>query len=147
MAGFKGQAEYSVDSRGRVAIPSKMRKALNPEAKDTFTITRGFETCINLYPQDRWMEIEQQVAGLNQYQRKPRAFMRKFMMMADEVELDGQGRIVVPSHLLKYGEIDGRAKILGSLDHIEIWNPRVLEAHLNEEPMEDYEMLAEEVMG
>ena len=43
MAGFKGQAAYSVDAKGRVAIPAKMRAVLNPEAKNTFTVTRGFE--------------------------------------------------------------------------------------------------------
>ena len=61
MAGFKGQASYSIDAKGRVAIPAKMRNAMNPEAKGTFTVTRGFEKCIFLYPLDRWTEMEQEI--------------------------------------------------------------------------------------
>ena len=59
MAGFKGQAEYSVDRKGRVTIPAKMREAVSPEANKTFTVTRGFEQCVFLYPMDIWSEIEE----------------------------------------------------------------------------------------
>ena len=93
MPGFKGQAEYSIDSKGRVAIPAKMRNAMNPEAKGTFTMTRGFEKCVFLYPMDHWETMEEEIGGLNMYSAQARAFTRRIMMWADEVELDGQGRI------------------------------------------------------
>ncbi|MEX0599172.1 MAG: division/cell wall cluster transcriptional repressor MraZ, partial [Rhodothermales bacterium] len=72
MASFKGQAEYSVDSKGRVAIPAKMRNALSPEAKNSFTITRGFEQCINLYPLDQWEKREAEISELNTYRSEAR---------------------------------------------------------------------------
>ncbi len=146
MAGFKGQAEYSVDSKGRVAIPAKMRNAMNPEANHAFTVTRGFEQCIILYPMDVWKRMEGEIASLNTYARDAREFVRTIMMWADEVSLDGQGRIVLPRPLVEYGALGDRAKILGAFDHIEIWDPDVLEAHLNQQP-NDYETLAERVMG
>lgn len=143
---FKGQAEYSVDSKGRVAIPAKMRKAMSPEAQDTFTITRGFEDCIFLYPLDRWSSIEEEIEDLNMYDREARDFIRIIMMWADEVSLDGQGRISIPNPLLEFAELDGSALILGAFDHIEIWNPDQFDEYLNEQPA-DYETLAERVMS
>ncbi|MDX1548412.1 MAG: division/cell wall cluster transcriptional repressor MraZ [Rhodothermales bacterium] len=146
MPGFKGQAEYSVDSKGRVAIPAKMRNAMNPEAKGTFTVTRGFEKCIFLYPLDRWLEMEGEIGNLSTYDREARAFTRRIMMWADEVSLDGQGRIGLPKPLVDYAGITDRALILGAYDRIEIWDPEAFDAYLNEEPA-DYETLAERVMG
>ncbi len=146
MAAFKGQAEYSVDSKGRVAIPVKMRKAMRTEAQDTFTVTRGFEQCVFLYPLDVWMQKEQEIGSLNMYTRDARDFVRTIMMWADEMALDKQGRITLPKPLIEFSGMDDRAKIIGAFDHIEIWNPDTLEEHLNQQP-EDYETLAESVMG
>ena len=145
MAGFKGQAEYSVDSKGRVAIPAKMRSALNPEAKNTFTMTRGFERCVFLYPQDRWTEMEDEFATLSPFNREARAFVRNIVRWAEEVVLDKQGRISLSKPLLEFAELSERALIIGALDHIEIWDPDVFDSYLNEQT-EDYETLAERVM-
>lgn len=146
MAGFKGQAEYSVDTKGRMAIPAKMRNVLNPEAKSTFTVTRGFEKCIFLYPLDRWMEMEEEIGSLSTYDREARAFTRRIMMWAEEVTLDGQGRIRLPEALIEFAGIDDKSLVLGAYDRIEIWNPEVFEQYLNEET-DDYETLAERVMS
>ncbi len=146
MAGFKGQAAYSVDAKGRVAIPAKMRAALNPNAKNTFTITLGFEQCIFLYPLDRWEKMEEEIQGLNPYRTESRDFIRRMMMWADEAVLDGQGRIGLPKALQEEVGIGERALILGAFDHIEIWNPERFNEYLQEQK-EDYEQLAERVMG
>jgi MraZ protein len=146
MAGFKGQAEYSVDGKGRIAIPAKMRNALNPEAKGTFTVTRGFEKCVTLYALDHWERLEQQMSGLNTYKADARHFVRLVMMWAEEVSLDAQGRIGVPKQLLEFAGIDDRALIIGSLNHIEIWNPETFSSHLSAQDVE-YDDLAEQVMG
>ena len=146
MAGFKGQAEYSVDSKGRVAIPAKMRNAMHPEAKGTFTVTRGFEKCVFLYPLDRWMQMEEEIGSLSTYDREARAFTRLVMRWADEVSLDGQGRISLPKSLTDFAGITDKALILGAYDRLEIWDPQTFEAYLNEQTA-DYETLAERVMG
>ena len=143
--GFKGQANNSVDEKGRLAIPAKMRNAMNPEAKGTFTITRGFEKCVFLYPQDRWEEIESDIRGLNFYSKESRMFVRTIMRWADEVTLDKQGRIGIPKTLTALAGISNRALVIGSLDHIEIWDPEAFDSYLNEEAA-DYETLAERVM-
>ena len=143
---FKGQAEYSVDSKGRVAFRILAGMAMSPAANETFTVTRGFEDCIFLYPMDKWADIEEEIEDLNMYDREVRDFIRIIMMWADEVSLDGQGRISIPNPLLDFAELDDSALILGAYDHIEIWNPEQFNGYLNEQP-DDYEALAESVMS
>ena len=146
MASFKGHAEYSVDSKGRIASPAKMRSAVRPEANQTFVVTRGLEECAVLYPLDVWERREKRMAELNTYRKKPRAYVRVAMMWAEEVTLDAQGRISIPRPLIEFADLDGTAVILGSIDHIEIWNPERFDAYLESE-VGDFETLSEEVMG
>jgi len=143
MASFKGQAEYSVDSKGRVAIPARMRNALNPDANNSFTITRGFEQCILLFPLDEWAKREAEIARLNTYRSEARSFVRTIMRWADEVTLDGQGRIVVPKNLISFAGLKDAVLIIGVLDRIEIWNPDVFAAQAEQEA--DYSEVAERI--
>ncbi|MEQ9103398.1 MAG: division/cell wall cluster transcriptional repressor MraZ [Rhodothermales bacterium] len=146
MARFKGQAEYSVDSKGRVAIPAKMRNALSPEANQTFTLTKGFEKCIYLYPLDEWKVREEQFAALNTYQKEARHLVRMILMWAEEVSLDGQGRVSLPKALAEYAGIGEKALIIGAMERIELWDPDAFARYLEESPT-DPEELAERVMG
>lgn len=146
MASFKGQADFSVDSKGRVAIPAKMRSALSPSAKGTFTMTRGFERCIFLYPLDQWEKMEAEISALNMYSRQSRDFVRTILMWADEVALDGQGRVTLTRPLMEFAGIKDRALIIGALDHVEIWDPTAFAGYIDEQTA-DYETLAERVMG
>lgn len=146
MANFKGQAEYSVDSKGRLAVPAKMRSALSPEALGTFTLTRGFEKCIYAYPLDEWRKKEEQYAELNTYRSEARHLVRMILMWAEEVALDKQGRISLPKPLSEYAGVDDRALVIGAMDRIEIWDPDTFASYLDQQPA-DYDALAERVMG
>lgn len=146
MANFKGQAEYSVDSKGRLAVPAKMRSALSPEALGTFTLTRGFEKCIYAYPLDEWRKKEEQYAELNTYRSEARHLVRMILMWAEEVALDKQGRISLPKPLAEYAGVDDKALVIGAMDRIEIWDPDNFASYLEEQPA-DYDALAERVMG
>ncbi len=146
MPGFKGQATYSVDGKGRIAIPSRMRTCMSPEAHNTLVATRGFERCIFVYPLDGWMEIEEQISALNPYSRKHRAFIRRFMRWADEVTIDAKGRIPLQRPLLEYAGIEKTSLILGNQKYLEIWDPQRFDDYLEAEEA-DYETLAAEVMG
>ena len=147
MAVFKGQTEYSVDNKGRLAVPAKMRSVLNPEAKSTFVLTRGMDRCIFAYPQDIWEnDVEARLERLNNFQEESRRFIRLLLRWADESVLDGQGRVSLPKSLVKFAEIKGRAVVVGALDHLEIWSPSRFEEYLNKEEM-SYEKLAQNVLG
>jgi len=146
MARFKGQAEYSVDTKGRTAIPAKMRSALSPDAQGTFTLTKGFEQCIYAYPQDQWKLKEEEYGNLNTNNRDARHLVRMILMWAEEVSLDGQGRISLPKSLSDYAGIEDKVLIIGAMDRIELWNPEHF-AHYLQDHTSDQETLAEKVMG
>ncbi len=147
MAGFKGQATYRVDKRNRTAIPKKMRLALRPEANATFTLTRGLSGCIMLFPIDTWTTIEDRVLSeRNMFDPSIRAFMRQFMMWAEEVRLDHQGRISLPGALVKYANINENVLIIGVGNCLEMWDPETFAKYENEE-MVDYDTHAAKVLG
>ncbi|MER3523355.1 MAG: division/cell wall cluster transcriptional repressor MraZ [Ignavibacteria bacterium] len=145
MPGLKGSYTYSVDSKGRVNIPAKMRKAVSPEANDTFTITRGFEKCLFVYPQDEWAKLEQAIRALSPTNPQHRFFMRVLLQQAVESQLDAQARITIPKELLDFASIDGEVLILGVLDRIELWNPREYQAYLASQER-SYEEVAQTVL-
>ncbi len=146
MARFKGQAEYSVDAKGRTAIPAKMRSALSPDAQNTFTLTKGFEPCIYAYPQDQWKIKEEEYGSLNTNSRDARHLVRMILMWAEEVSLDGQGRISLPKSLSEYASIGDKVLIIGAMDRIELWDPEQFANYLQDHK-EDQETLVERVMG
>lgn len=149
MASFTGHAEHSIDSKGRVPVPMRMRRAMAPEAEQTFMATRGIEKCIYLYPLDYWQRvIEPQVDGLNQYQPESRHFARIMGMWAEPVTLDGQGRVAFSKKLAEWAGLQPGAKALvnGAFHRVEVWNPEVFEAYLNEQEAQ-YEQLAQRALG
>lgn len=145
MAFFKGQEVYSIDTKGRVNVPAKMRKSISPDANNTFTVTRGQDNCIVAYPLDEWRNYEEKFEQLNQYDAKNRYFLRMLLMWSDEVTLDSQQRIGLPKKLVEYAEIDKKVLIIGVGDHIEIWSPEKYEEYIKSFD-ESYEDVAAKVM-
>lgn len=143
---FKGQFTYSVDAKGRVSIPAKLRKYVSPEANDTFVMTRGTSLCIDIYPQDQWQKFEDRLEKLNSFQPNDAKFIRMILQYAVEDTLDTQSRILVPQNLLQYANIEKEVLILGALKKIELWNPAVYEEYLKQTP-ETYEQIAAQVMA
>lgn len=144
MSSFKGSFNYTVDSKGRINIPAKMRKNLSPDANESFVITRGFENCIFVYPNDEWAKREAELAKLQQTNRDDRLFTRLLLQYATDVELDGQHRIVLTKELMEYAKISGDVLILGVFDRIEVWNPEEYTKYL-EAQSKDYVTVAENV--
>lgn len=145
MSSFKGRYEYSVDSKGRVALPAKLRKNVSPAANDTFILTRGFEQCLFVYPQDEWNKVEDSVRGLSPSNPQHRFFVRTLLQWATDVQLDGQSRVSIPQDLLKFSGIENEVLILGVMERIEIWNPKIYEQYMNNQPA-TYETVAESVL-
>ncbi|MGE3799981.1 MAG: division/cell wall cluster transcriptional repressor MraZ [Candidatus Kapaibacterium sp.] len=148
MSFFKGRETYSVDDKGRLAIPAKMRKSMSPESMETFVVTRGpdEDPCIYAYPLDEWQKVEGQLAGLNQYNDRDRFFLRTLLYWADELVFDKQHRVMLPKALVEFAQIEKTALIIGAMDHLEIWNPEIFESYLTKR-QESYAEVAETVMG
>ena len=145
MSSFKGSYAYSVDSKGRINIPARLRKYVSPEANDTFVITRGYDQCLYLYPQDEWTRLEQDIRQLSSTNPKHRFFMRRLLEWATESQLDAQFRITLPKDILQFAGIENDVLIIGVLEHIEVWNPRIYEAYLTTQE-ESYEAVAQTVL-
>ncbi len=145
MSSFKGSYSYSVDSKGRINIPSRLRKYVSPEANDTFIVTRGYEQCLFVYPLDEWSKLEQSIRELTTTNPKHRFFMRTLLEKATESQLDGQSRITIPKELLQFASIENEVLILGVLERIEVWNPKVYQEYQKAQA-ESYENVAQNVL-
>jgi MraZ protein len=143
---FRGQYFYSVDSKGRVSIPAKLRKHMSPDAKDTVVMTQGTSKCIEIYPFDQWQIMENNLEQLNPFEPKNARFIRMMLQNATEDVLDSQSRILVPQLLLEKAGIDKEVMILGALKKIELWNPEVYTEYINSSD-ETYEEIAAKVMA
>ena len=144
MSSFKGSFNYTVDNKGRINIPAKMRKNLAPEANNSFVVTRGFENCIFVYPNDEWAKREAELGKLQQTNKDDRLFTRLLLQYATDVELDGQYRIVLPKELMQYANIENEVFILGAFDRIEVWNPNEYKKYLDGQ-QEDYLTVASKI--
>ncbi len=145
MSSFKGSYVYSIDNKGRINIPAKLRKYVSPDANDTFIVTRGFEKCLFVYPQDEWNKLETSIRALSPTNPQHRFFMRVLLQQAVESQLDAQSRITIPRDLVDFASIDGEVTILGVLEHIEVWNPKEYEQYLASQE-NSYESVAQTVL-
>lgn len=145
MSSFKGTYSYSVDSKGRINIPAKLRKYVQPEADSTFVITRGYDECLYLYPLDEWEKVEREAKQLSSSHEKNRFYQRSLAENATESRLDGQFRIVIPKDLLQFAHIENDVLIIGVLDRIEVWNPEKYRAYVAAQK-ETFEFVAQTVL-
>lgn len=144
MSSFKGQYAYTLDSKNRINIPSKFRKAISPEANEKFVLTRGLEECIYAYPLDEWILIEKKLRTLPETQKENRLFIRMTTSYASEVQFDKQGRIALPQYLIELSKIVKDVLIIGTLNKLEIWSPEAYEEYLKGND-QSYEDLAEKI--
>lgn len=143
---FRGYFLHTVDAKGRVSIPSKMRKYVTPEANSTFIMIKGTLDCIDIYPMDNWLEIEEKIRNFSMYDPEKARFVRMISQDLAEDTWDAQSRILIPSKLLKHAKIEKEVVVLGALKKIELWNPQVYDDYINQSP-ESFEQIAAKVMA
>ena len=91
---FLGSFNYTIDAKGRVSIPARLRKFVSPDANDTFVFTRGSLKCINIYPMNYWKELlESKLDKLNSFDPDDTKFLRLFLPSAAEDQFDTQSRL------------------------------------------------------
>jgi len=108
-------------------------------------VTRGFEKCLFVYPIDEWNKLESNLRNLSSYDPQHRRFIRAILELAQESQIDSQARISIPPELREYASIQNEVRIIGTLDKIELWNPKIYEEYKNSQP-ESYESIAAAVM-
>ena len=113
-----GEFNHSIDTKGRLIIPSKLRESL----EEHFVITKGLDGCLFLYPDNEWEAFEDKLRTLPLTNKKARDFKRFFLGSATEGELDKQGRVLISSSLRSYANLEKEVVLVGLIDKVEIWS-------------------------
>jgi MraZ protein len=146
MAHFLGEFECKLDVKGRMMIPSGLKKQLPEAEKEGLVINRGFEKHLVIYTRKEWEKIVEDLSKLNSYEKKTREFIRYFTRGASELSLDAAGRVLLPKNLQEYAGITTEVVLACQFNKIEVWAQEAYDTQLDNEP-ENFARLAEEVMG
>jgi len=144
---FKGEYEHAMDAKGRVAFPAKLRKYINPAVQDRFTLVKGLEQCLYLYPEDKWLEVEEKLNQISSFSAEGRMVKRQFLRYAEDISLDNQNRIALSPKMIELAAIDAKVTFIGTGDRVELWAPEVLDTQTSDVSEEDMQALFEKVLG
>lgn len=127
---FRGINLVQLDAKGRVAIPSRHRTQLNDATDNRFVVTIDTqEPCLLLYPLYEWEEIEAKIQALPAFDKQARRIQRLLIGHATDVELDGNGRILIPPLLREYAELEKQVMLVGQGKKLEIWSEQNWESN------------------
>jgi MraZ protein len=118
---FIGEYQHNIDEKGRLAVPVKFRNKLAKGA----VVTKGLDNCLFLYTKDEWEKLATKLASLPISKANTRAFARLMLAGAMDVQVDKQGRIVLPEYLRKFGGMKKKTIIAGLYNRLEIWDEQV----------------------
>ncbi|MBR6003320.1 MAG: division/cell wall cluster transcriptional repressor MraZ [Lachnospiraceae bacterium] len=135
---FMGEYNHTVDEKGRLIIPAKFREELGSE----FVITKGLDDCLFVYNNTEWKALEDKLRALPLTNKNARTFARFMLGGAATVELDKQGRILIPQVLRTFATLDKEIVLVGIANRIEIWNKAKWDAASN---IDDMESIAEQM--
>ncbi len=130
---FMSEYNHTVDAKGRLIIPSKFRDILGEE----FVVSKGMDGCLFVYANEDWNAFEQKLTSLPLINKEARQFARFFLAGAAQVELDRQGRILLPANLREFAGLDKDVVLVGVGSRIEIWSKDKWEAISEDENMDD----------
>jgi MraZ protein len=115
---FIGEYQHAIDNKNRMIIPSKFRDELG----STFVLTKGLDGCLYAYTMLEWKNLEERLKKLPLTSKDARAFTRFFFSGANEIEIDKQGRALIPQNLLEYAGVEKEIVSIGVSTRIEIWS-------------------------
>ena len=133
MINLIGTYECKSDAKGRIMFPAALKKQLSSVMQEGFVIKRSvFNNCLEMYPMKEWDIIASQVNKLNRFIKKNIDFIRSYMSGLKVVEVDGNGRILIPKNLIVFAAIDKEIVLTASVNVIEIWDKKQYESTIKE---------------
>lgn len=138
---FMGEFQHTVDAKGRLFIPAKLREGLG----ERFVATKGLEDCLFIFPAREWEAFGEKLRSLPLASGAARAFTRLFFSGATECEVDPQGRILLPANLREYAGIEKDVLIVGVSSRVEIWSKHKWEEYC-QKAEESFEETAEKLL-
>ena len=136
---MKGEYFHTIDSKGRLIIPAKLREELS----ESFVVTKGLDGCLFVYPQNAWQILEDKIKALPL--SKSRDLQRFFFSSAIDCSLDSQGRILISQNLREYATLLKDVTIIGVLERAEIWDTAKFNAYNNNITPEQIEKAMEDI--
>jgi MraZ protein len=120
-----GEYLHTIDAKGRLILPAKFREELG----ELFIVTKGLDNCLFVYAKEEWAILEGKLKQLPLAKPEARAFVRFFFAGAAEVECDKQGRVLLPTNLRDYAQVEKDVVILGVSNRVEIWSKSVWDSY------------------
>ena len=139
---FMGEYNHTIDTKGRMIIPAKIREQLG----EVCIVTQGLDNCLAIYTEEAWKKISAALQSQSSTKASVRALKRFVFGSAAELEYDKQGRVLIPVPLREYASLDKQAVIVGAGDHVEIWS-REKYAYYDDQVAESMEELVEGLEG
>lgn len=138
MTFFTSEYECKLDAKGRLVLPARIKAQLPASSAEEheLVIRRGFEQCLIIYPMVEFKKVFSKISGLNEFNEEYRKLQRNFLSGVVTVELDNNGRFLIPKNMLTYAQVDKDAMLVGMGNKVEIWNPSIYEKHLIQDPGE-----------
>ena len=122
---FRGINNLAVDTKGRMAMPARYRERLMETCGGRLVVTVDRDRCLLVYPLAEWEVIEAKLVGLPSLNKQARLLQRLLIGHATEVELDSQGRILLPTMLREYAQLDKKVVLIGQGKKFEIWDDQI----------------------
>ena len=147
MINLIGTYECTVDNKGRIMIPAQLKKQLDGFTTEPFILKRSvFQNCLELFPYSEWKLMMDKVNKLNRFVKKNNDFIRMYTAGVKSIDLDSNGRLLVPKDLIAISKLTKHVVLSSSINIIEIWDKDEYEKSIND-PNVDFAKLTEEVMG
>jgi len=130
MTFFTSEFESKLDTKGRLVLPSRIKAQLPDGGGNELVVRRGFEPCLIIYPMVEFKKVFSKISGLSEFNEEYRKLQRNFFSGTATVEMDANGRFVIPKNMLTYAQLDKDVILVGMGNKVEVWNPSIYEKHL-----------------
>jgi MraZ protein len=129
---FQGATALSIDAKGRLAVPTRHREALQSGGVGKQVLTAHPHRCLLLYPAPAWEPIRARIMGFSSFDAQTSLWKRLLVGFAEEVELDAAGRLLISPELRKFGSFEKQVMMVGQGSHFEIWSQEAWEKQLDQ---------------
>src|SRR5262245_58207502 len=137
MTFFTSEYESKIDVKGRLVLPARIKAQLPENEGNGLMIRKSLVPCLILYPMVEFNKVFSKISGLNEFNEEAVSLLqRSFFAGITEVEMDNNGRILIPKKFLSHAQIDKDVVLVGMGTKVEIWNPTLYEKHLIQDPRE-----------